>query len=70
MKSHASNVAFMILGAVFLFISARSLFHHQYEYFDSFRQVWISYVFWIPLGIWFFLYGLIGLVRVMRGAPK
>jgi TRAP-type C4-dicarboxylate transport system permease small subunit len=70
MKNRTSNIMFVLIGALLLFISARSLLHHRNEYFDSLRQMWISYVALLLLGAWIFLYGLVGLVRNARGTAK
>jgi hypothetical protein len=67
MRNRALNIAFMVLGALALFLSTRSLLHHEYEYFDKLRQSWISTFFLLVCGVWCFLFGLIGLIRAKPG---
>jgi hypothetical protein len=63
MKSRIPSIACVLVGVVFLFVSVRSLLHHQYDYYNSVKQIWISYFAMLALGVWFVVYGLIGLVR-------
>jgi hypothetical protein len=67
METRGWNIAYVVLGFVCLLISVPELFHHHYEYFDSFEGGWVSYLFFFLGGAWFFLFGLIGLVRVKQG---
>jgi hypothetical protein len=70
MGTRASNIAFMVVGLFGLLISVPALLHHHYEYFDYFEGGWVSYIFYLLLGVWFFVFGLIGLVRVRRAKPS
>jgi len=66
MNSRIPNIACVLVGIVFLFVSVRSLLQHQYDYYNSVKHIWISYFAMLALGVWFVVYGLIGLVRSKR----
>jgi TRAP-type C4-dicarboxylate transport system permease small subunit len=70
MKNRTSNIMFVLVGILLLFVSTRSLLHHHYDYFDSVGQMWIPYFALLLLGVWIFLCGLVGLVRNARGTAK
>ncbi|MGC2016794.1 MAG: hypothetical protein WA657_13230, partial [Candidatus Acidiferrales bacterium] len=55
-----------VLGFLCLLISVPALLHHHYQYFDYFEGGWVSYLSFLLIGVSFFVFGLIGLVRVMR----
>jgi hypothetical protein len=69
MGIRALNIASMVLGLLFMVVSVRLLLRHQYEFFGRARGggVWISSFFPLIFGLWFFVYGLIGLLRGRRG---
>jgi hypothetical protein len=67
MKSHTSNIVFMVWGLVLVLIYVYARLHHQYEfYFDYYGGGFVSNIFYLLLGVFFFLGGLIGLVRGKR----
>jgi len=66
MNSRIPSIAYVVFGLFCLLISVPQLFHHHYEYFDSFEGGWVSYLFFLLGGVWFLVYGLIGLVRSKR----
>lgn len=61
------NIAFMVVGLVFLLVAVPALLHHHFEFYDYFDRGWVSHISYLLLGAYFFLFGLIGLVRVKRG---
>jgi hypothetical protein len=63
MNNRIANATCVILGIVFMFISVRSLLHHQYEYYNRVKQMWIPSFLMLLVGAWFVIYGLIALVR-------
>jgi len=65
-NSRIPNIACVLVGIVFLFVSVRSLLHHNYEYYCFDKQIRIPSVSVLFLGAWFVLYGLIGLVNSKR----
>jgi hypothetical protein len=67
MENRGWNIVYMAVGLVCLLISVPQLFHHHYEYFDSFEGGWVPYLAFFLAGAWFVVFGLIGLVRVRRG---
>jgi hypothetical protein len=69
MTARTSNIAYMVLGLLLVLIYVFALLHHQYEFFDdSFEEAgWISYLFFLLGGVWFVVFGLIGLVRLKQG---
>jgi hypothetical protein len=67
MGARTSNIVFMVVGLVLVFIYVHARLHHHYEfYYDYYGGGFVSNIFYLLLGVFFFLGGLIGLVRGKR----
>jgi hypothetical protein len=63
------NVASMLLGGAVEFVFLRALFHHQYVLYSYRWQRWTPTLVLALMGAWFFVFGLVGLIRRKQGKP-
>lgn len=67
MGTRTSNIVFMLVGMVLVLLFVHARLRHQYEfYYDYYGGGFVSNIFYLLLGVFFFLGGLIGLVRGKR----